>query len=377
MEFRVETTDQDTSARCGLIITDHGHVSTPVFIPIGTYGAVKTLTPRDLKSAGASIILGNAYHLYLRPGIEVIHKAGGLHQFMAWDGPILTDSGGFQVFSLAELRTITDDGVVFKSTLNGTEHEMTPEKAMRIQRMLGSDIIMSLDVCPPGDAPGDEVAGAVRRTTAWANRCYDYLRETPGFYGKEDTFFPILQGGIHQDLRRRSAEDLLPLSHIGIAIGGLAVGEEKSAMFDTVSLMDHLLPRERIRYLMGVGKPQDIVRAVRLGMDMFDCVIPTRNARNGQLFTWNGPLNVLNEKHKSDFSPVDENCPCYTCTTFSRAYLRHLFNLNEILGLHLASLHNVAFYLGLMRRIRREIEGGTFLSWSRKFLKKVGEKTDE
>ncbi|MEE9166331.1 MAG: tRNA guanosine(34) transglycosylase Tgt [Candidatus Neomarinimicrobiota bacterium] len=373
----MERRDPATSARRGLFSTDHGDIETPVFIPIGTYGAVKTLAPRDLESAGASIVLGNAYHLYLRPGMEIIQKAAGLHAFMAWDRSIVTDSGGFQVFSLAELREISADGVTFKSTLNGSVHEMTPEKSMEIQRVLGSDIIMSLDVCPPGDAPLEEIARAVSLTTTWANRCFDYLKQTSESYGKRDTFFPIVQGGIQKELRQQSTEELLPLANIGVAVGGLAVGEEKSAMFDTVSLMDHLLPRDKIRYLMGVGKPQDIVRAVRLGMDMFDCVIPTRNARNGQLFTWNGTINVLNEKYKLDFSPVDETCACHGCRTFSRAYLRHLYNLNEILGLHLGSLHNVTFYLDLMSRIRKEIQEGTYLSWSRQFLAKVRETTHD
>lgn len=368
MNFNVEAFDVTTSARCGCLNTERGDILTPVFIPIGTYGVVKTLSPRDLETAGASIILGNAYHLYLRPGMKIIREAGGLHTFMAWDKPILTDSGGFQVFSLAELRKVTENGVVFKSALNGTVHEMTPEKSMEIQRLLGSDIIMSLDECPPGDAPVEHVRQAVQRTTDWANRCANFLRKNPTCYRIDSTFFPIVQGGVFEELRRQSIEELSPFITTGVAIGGLAVGEEKSAMFDTVSFMDNLLPRDKVRYLMGVGKPQDIVRAVARGMDMFDCVIPTRNARNGQLFSWRGRMNIRNERYKYDLSPVEETCSCYGCQTFSRAYLRHLFNVNEILGLTLASLHNVTFYLEFLSRIRKEIKNGTFSSWMNEFL---------
>lgn len=346
-------------------------------MPIGTYGAVKTLSPRDLETAGASIFLGNAYHLYLRPGVDIIRQAGGLHAFMGWNRPILTDSGGFQVFSLAQLRQVTDDGVIFKSTLDGSEHKMTPEVSMDIQRKLGSDIVMALDICPPGDAPEKQQGEAVRRTTAWADRCVRYLKNHPAFYEKMATFFPIIQGGTVEALRRQSVLELLSFMETGTAVGGLAVGESKAAMFDIVSLMDQLIPREKVRYLMGVGKPHDIIRAVARGMDMFDCVIPTRNARNGQLFTWDGTVNILNEKYKFDFSPVEEACGCYGCKTFTRAYLRHLFNLNEILGLHLASLHNVTFYMSLMATIRKEITKGTFSSWSKQVLSGLAGNPDD
>ncbi|MFQ6673984.1 MAG: tRNA guanosine(34) transglycosylase Tgt [Fidelibacterota bacterium] len=368
MAFQVRSRDPHCAARTGLLQTERGPVPTPVFIPIGTYGVVKTLSPRDLKEADASIILANTYHLFLRPGMEIVRNAGGLHKFMAWDGPILTDSGGYQVFSLAELRRITDDGVIFKSTLDGREHEMTPEKSMAVQRTLGSDIMMALDECPPGDAPPNEVRHAVERTSNWTRRCADYLNSHPPLHGKGSLFFPILQGAVSEELRRQSAEALAPFTTTGIAVGGLAVGEEKSAMFHILSFVDELLPRDKVRYLMGVGKPEDLVKAVARGMDMFDCVIPTRNGRNGQLFTWKGKLNLRNERYAGDFSPVDEGCSCYGCRTFTRAYLRHLLKLNEILGLHLASLHNVTFYLSLMKRIRKEIEGGTFTPWSRGFL---------
>ncbi|MDP6396786.1 MAG: tRNA guanosine(34) transglycosylase Tgt [Candidatus Marinimicrobia bacterium] len=376
MNFSIQEQDAKTSARFGVLATDRGDISTPVFMPIGTYGAVKTLSPQELVTAGASIILGNTYHLYLRPGMDLIHQSGGLHSFMAWEKPILTDSGGFQVFSLAKLRKLSDEGVVFKSTLDGSEHLMTPEISMEIQRLLGSDIIMAFDECPPGDATRSEVEAAVVRTTKWAQQCADYLEENPPLYGKASTFFPIVQGGIHHDLRSRSAEQLVPLADVGIAMGGLAVGEEKSAMFDILGTIDELLPEDKARYLMGVGKPEDMVRAVAAGVDMFDCVIPTRNARNGQFFTWNGKLNILNGRYKDDFSPVDETCSCYACQEFTRAYLRHLFKLNEILALRMASLHNVTFYLSLMDRIRTEITAGTFASWSKEFLAGLEENSD-
>ena len=376
MNFSIQEQDAKTSARFGILATDRGDISTPVFMPIGTYGAVKTLSPQELVTAGASIILGNTYHLYLRPGMDLIHQSGGLHSFMAWEKPILTDSGGFQVFSLAKLRKLSDEGVVFKSTLDGSEHLMTPEISMETQRLLGSDIIMAFDECPPGDATRSEVEAAVVRTTKWAQQCADYLEENPPLYGKASTFFPIVQGGIHHDLRSRSADQLVPLADVGIAIGGLAVGEEKSAMFDILGTIDELLPRDKARYLMGVGKPEDMVRAVASGVDMFDCVIPTRNARNGQFLTWNGKLNILNGRYKDDFSPVDETCSCYACQEFTRAYLRHLFKLNEILALRMASLHNVTFYLSLMDRIRTEITAGTFASWSKEFLTGLEENSD-
>jgi queuine tRNA-ribosyltransferase len=376
MNFSIQEQDAKTSARFGILATDRGDISTPVFMPIGTYGAVKTLSPQELVTAGASIILGNTYHLYLRPGMDLIHQSGGLHSFMAWEKPILTDSGGFQVFSLAKLRKLSDEGVVFKSTLDGSEHLMTPEISMETQRLLGSDIIMAFDECPPGDATRSEVEAAVVRTTKWAQQCADYLEENPPLYGKASTFFPIVQGGIHHDLRSRSADQLVPLADVGIAIGGLAVGEEKSAMFDILGTIDELLPEDKARYLMGVGKPEDMVRAVASGVDMFDCVIPTRNARNGQFLTWNGKLNIHNGCYKDDFSPVDETCSCYACQEFTRAYLRHLFKLNEILALRMASLHNVTFYLSLMDRIRTEITAGTFASWSKEFLAGLEENSD-
>jgi len=376
MPFQYILQASDGQARLGTFSTPHGDIHMPCFAPVGTQATVKTLTPDEVRMIGADLILANTYHLYLRPGADRVASFGGLHSFMGWDGPILTDSGGFQVFSLAKLRKISDDGVVFKSSLDGSEHHMTAEISMEIQLKLGSDIIMAFDECPPGDASRNDVEAAVSRTTKWAKQSADYLAENPPLYGKASIFFPILQGGIYPDLRRRSAEELVPLADVGIAIGGLAVGEEKSAMFEILEMKDELLPEEKVCYLMGVGKPEDIVQAVKAGVDMFDCVIPTRNARNGQIFTWSGKFNILNGRYKDDFSPVDESCRCYACRTFTRAYLRHLFKLNEILAHRMASLHNITFYLSLMERIRTEISAGTFALWSQEFLAGLEESSD-
>lgn len=376
MSFRIGVEDDSSSARIGCLTTSRGDIPTPAFMPIGTYGAVKTLSPRDLKQTAADVILSNTYHLYLRPGMEIIRAAGGLHDFMAWDRPILTDSGGFQVFSLTKLRKISDEGVTFTSALDGSEHFLTPELSMEIQVTLGSDIIMAFDECAPGSADVKAVSSAVRRTELWTRRCYHRLKENGSFAESGAHFFPIVQGGTDEKLREVSAELVVPFAESGIAIGGLAVGEEKDAMFETVGLMDTLLPRDKLRYLMGVGKPQDIVRAVSNGIDLFDCVIPTRNARNGQFFTWSGKLNIHNSRFTKDFSQLSETCDCYTCTTFTRAYLRHLFKLNDILASHLASLHNVTFYLDLMRTIRERIGEGTFAAWAKEMISALTSKDD-
>ncbi|NQV36913.1 MAG: tRNA guanosine(34) transglycosylase Tgt [Candidatus Marinimicrobia bacterium] len=368
MKYTVDKNDSNSSARTGVLETDHGTINTPVFMPVGTYGAVKTLTPNELRETGSQIILGNTYHLYLRPGAEIIEAAGGLHGFNQWNGPILTDSGGFQVFSLAKMNKITDGGVVFQSHLDGSEHNLTPALSMGIQRSLGSDIIMAFDECPPGDADIETVSAAVNRTAHWVKLCADYLQVNPLLYKWSQTLFPIVQGSIYPELRKMSAEQVIPYASCGIAIGGLAVGEEKSAMFEIIDLMDEALPKDQPRYLMGVGKPTDIIRAVRSGIDMFDCVMPTRNARNGQLFTSHGKMNIRNAKYKSDFSPADENCDCMLCSTFSRAYVRHLLNVNEVLGHRLTSIHNITFYQKLMRTIRQQIEANSFSSWAQSKL---------
>lgn len=373
MNFKVLKTDANSSARTGTVNTDHGKIQTPIFMPVGTHGAVKTVTPSELKSVKAQIILGNTYHLFLRPGTELINTAGGLHDFMGWDLPILTDSGGFQVFSLARLNIITDEGVEFQSHLDGSRHYLTPEKSMEIQRNLGADIIMAFDECPPSDADTNTIRNAVKRTKIWIERCKQYLKENPSVYNWEQNMFPIVQGGISSELRKRSAEDMIPHAKCGLAIGGLAVGEEKPVMFEVVELMDELLPKEQPRYLMGVGTPSDLIQAVQRGVDMFDCVMPTRNARNGQLFTNFGKVNISNEKYKFDFNPIDENCTCETCQNFTRSYLRHLFNIKEVLGLRLATIHNLHYYLNLMELMRSYIHKGDFQNWSQQYLNNLTE----
>lgn len=373
MQFTITKTDKRSSARSGVLTTSHGTIHTPAFMPVGTYGAVKTLTPNEIRQTGSEIILGNTYHLYLRPGTAIIEQAAGLHAFNGWSGPILTDSGGFQVFSLARLNTIDDDGVTFQSHLDGASHRLTPEISMAIQRSLGSDIIMAFDECPPGQADVEVVSAAVRRTAKWIKRCFTYLQTNDPLYASDQTLFPIIQGGIFPELRAQSLDTLLPYATCGMAIGGLAVGEEKSAMFDILEFLDDRIPREHPRYLMGVGKPTDIIRAVRSGVDMFDCVLPTRNARNGQVLTSRGKINLRNAKWKNDFSPVDPDCSCLLCQDFTKAYVSHLFRVNEILGLRLATLHNITFYQGMMRTIREKIAAGTFLDWAEAALLNWGD----
>ncbi|MDP6533088.1 MAG: tRNA guanosine(34) transglycosylase Tgt [Candidatus Marinimicrobia bacterium] len=371
MKFTVHHYDNATSARTGTLSTPHADVPTPVFMPIGTAGAVKSLSPEEVSSFGSNLILGNTYHLYLRPGHKLIEKAGGLHSFMNWSGSLLTDSGGYQVFSLSKLNNISDEGVEFRSHLDGSSHYFTPEFSMEIQRSLGSDIIMAFDECPMGKADYSIVEAAVNRTSRWAKQCADYLSESNPLFDWDQTFFPIVQGSVFEDLRKQSAEQLLPFAGCGMAVGGLAVGEEKGAMFDMLDLMDSELPKDQPRYLMGVGRPSDLVRSVRSGMDMFDCVLPTRNARNGQVFTSAGVLNLMNEQYKDDFTPVDADCSCSLCKDYSRAYIRHLFNVNEILGHRLATIHNLTYYQTLMSRMRKEIEQGNFGIWSENILNEM------
>ena len=368
MKFDIHQTDPNTAARTGILETGHGSIKTPVFMPVGTVGAVKTMAPHELEGVGSQIILGNTYHLYLRPGTNIIHKAGGLHKFSTWSRPILSDSGGFQVFSLARLNQITDDGVEFQSHLDGSRHMFTPEFSMEIQRNLGADIIMAFDECPPGDSDDKTIRDAVDRTTLWMKRCTEWLKENPIFYDYEQTVFPIIQGTVNHELREKSAEELIPFSTCGMAIGGLAVGEEKNAMFDTVEFCDTVLPKNQPRYLMGVGKPSDLVQAVRCGVDMFDCVMPTRNGRNGHIFTSEGVINIKNERHKKDLSSVDPNSSHTWGHTFSKSYLRHLFNINEVLGLRIASTLNLSYYLDLMAAMRKKITDGNFDSWSKSLL---------
>ncbi len=367
MMFRLEKTDEATKARAGVLSTPHGDIQTPVFMPVGTQGTVKAVSPQELKDLGAQIILGNTYHLYLRPGDHLIRDAGGLHRFISWTSPILTDSGGYQVFSLANLNKVNGDGVRFQSHLDGSYHTFTPETVVDIQRNLASDIMMVLDECSPYPCTYETAMKANDRTMRWAERCLDRFNQTDPPAAHPQTIFGIVQGSTYEPIRRVSAERLVELGFGGYAIGGLAVGEPKPAMLEMTDLCTELLPKERPRYLMGVGKPEDIVDAVALGVDMFDCVIPTRNGRNGTVYTRKGRLVIKGQSFERDFSPVDETCGCFTCRHFSRAYLRHLFQAEEILGLRLATIHNLYFYIDLMKEARQAICEGRFTEWKQQF----------
>jgi queuine tRNA-ribosyltransferase len=366
MQFKFEVLKTDpTGARLGRLTTPHGVIDTPTFMPVGTAGTVKGLTQQALGELGVQILLGNTYHLYLRPGHEQIRKLGGLHRFMSWPGAILTDSGGFQVFSLADLRKISEDGVIFRSHLDGSEHSLTPEKSVEIQQALGSDIAMVLDECIEYPADSDRAAGAMKRTTEWARRCRDYAKEnasastTPG-----QALFAIVQGGMHADLRRESARQLVDLDFPGYAVGGLAVGEPHALSCEMAAVSTEQLPPDRPRYVMGVGLPEQLADYVKCGVDMMDCVLPTRNARNGCLFTSAGRVNIRNAIYAGDPRPLDERCSCMVCRTYSRAYLRHLFMANEILASILNSHHNVAFFLDIMAKIRQAIASGELAQFS-------------
>ena len=361
MPFRFEILAKDpfSRARVGMVETNHGSFSTPVFLPVGTQGTVKSLTPEELTEVGAQVILANTYHLYLRPGHEVIRKLGGLHTFIHWNRPLLTDSGGYQIFSLRALRKISEEGVTFQSHLDGSLHTLTPEKVMDIQRLLGSDIAMVLDECIPYPSPYGYAKGSIGLTTRWAKRCLEGRRQN------DPALFAIVQGGIYRDLREESAKNLVSLNFDGYAIGGLSVGEPKEAMKDVLESTAPLLPEQAPRYLMGVGTPQDILEAVRLGIDMFDCVLPTRNARNGILFTSSGKLSIKQAQHAEDGRPVDDQCGCYTCRHYSRAYLRHLYLAKEILSSRLNTIHNLYYYMEFVAKIRKVIGEGRFLDFYR------------
>ena len=371
MKFSLLAKDSNSSGRYGEISTDHSTFKTPVFMPIGTSAAVKTIDPKFLKNQDIGIILSNTYHLYIRPGHEIISSAGGLHKFMNWDNSILTDSGGFQVFSLAKLNKISDDGVRFQSHIDGSSHFFSPELSMDIQRSLGTDIIMAFDECPPANVEKSVVSSAVDRTYAWMKKCKAHLKKRKPLYSWSQNLFPIVQGGIYPDLRKKSLEQLSSYADCGIAIGGLAVGEDKTAMFDIIEFMDDYLPKDQPRYLMGVGRPTDLIKAIQRGIDMFDCVIPTRNARNGQLFTSDGIINISNGEYKKSFERIDKKCNCYTCTNFSKAYLRHLFNIGEVLGLRLATIHNLHYYNNLMLTARDKIQSNIFHDWSKSYLNEM------
>ena len=368
--FTITNSVAHSSARTGILHTDHGDISTPCFIPVGTYGAVKTQSSEEIAELPSPILLSNTYHLYLRPGTEILQKAGGLHGFMNWEGAILTDSGGFQIFSLEGYRKITNDGVTFRSHLDGSEHHFTPEKIVDIQRIIGSDFMMMLDICPPGDADQQTWIDALNTTTNWAQRGMKHYRETEPIYGHNQVMIPVVQGGTDKNLRKQSAFELCELDADAYAIGGLAVGEPKPKMLETVEWMDEFLPKDKLRYLMGVGTPSDLVKNVARGIDMFDCVMPTRNARNGQLFTFDGKLNIRNARYKTDFNPIDDNEISPMSKTYTKAYLHHLFKTEEILGYRIATQHNLRFYIHLMNTMQEEIKTGNFKNWAKGFLER-------
>lgn len=372
MKFEVLEKSNKSKARAGKFYTGHGEVETPIFMPVGTQGTVKAVTPDNLnEEIHAQIILGNTYHLYLRPGTDILEKAGGLHRFMNWDKPILTDSGGFQVYSLSELRKLDEDGVRFKSHLDGSEHYFTPAKVVNIQRSIGSDIMMVLDECTPYPCEYDYAKKSERLTYDWAKLNREEFLNTEPLYGHTQAQFGIIQGSIYKDLRELSAKEITSIDFEGFAIGGLAVGEPAEKMYEIVDFTTDYMPENKPRYLMGVGRPENILEAIERGVDMFDCVMPTRNARNANLFTWNGILSMRNAKYKDDFLPVDESCECYTCSNFSRAYLRHLFIAKEILALQLATIHNLKFYLDLVKTARKKIIGGDFEVWKEKIINQL------
>ena len=353
-EFTLIHEDRQTQARIGRLHTAHGTVNTPVFMPVGTRGTVKACSPRNLIEVGADIILGNTYHLYLRPGFETVYQAGGLHRFMAWNRPILTDSGGFQVFSLGPLRTISEKGVEFRSEVDGSKHFISPERSIEIQNALGADVIMTFDECPPLPNHHGYLKQSMEMTVRWAKRCKQ------AHANPDQLLFGIVQGGMEPDLRKKSVESTVDIGFSGYAIGGLSVGEDKASMYQILADTTPMLPRNTPRYLMGVGTPEDLIYGVSCGVDMFDCVMPTRNARNGSLFTTAGTIRIRNSKYKADFTPLDSDCICYTCQNFTRAYLRHLHRENEILAHQLHTIHNLHFYLSLIRGIRQAILEGAF-----------------
>jgi queuine tRNA-ribosyltransferase len=364
LDFQLQTTAEGSKARAGKITTDHGEILTPIFMPVGTVGSVKAVTQQQLKQEiDARIILGNTYHLYLRPGTEVLEAAGGLHKFNGWDRPILTDSGGYQVFSLAANRKIKEEGVMFQSHIDGSRHMFSPEFVMDIQRIIGADIIMAFDECPPYPSDYAYAKKSMELTHRWLDRCFNRLAETPDKYGYTQNLFPIVQGSTYKDLRTASCEYIASKGATGNAIGGLSVGEPEEMMYEFTELCCDILPKDKPRYLMGVGTPWNILEGIDLGIDMFDCVMPTRNGRNGMLFTTQGVINIRNKKWASDFSPVDPGLPCETSQYYTKAYLRHLFVADEILGLQLASIQNLAFYLWLVGEARKHILAGDFKSW--------------
>ena len=372
MDFVLQSTASGSNARAGLITTDHGVIETPIFMPVGTLGSVKSVHQHELRDdIKAQIILGNTYHLYLRPGIDILEKAGGLHKFNGWERPILTDSGGFQVFSLAANRKLTEEGAWFRSHIDGSKHLFTPESVVDIERSIGADIMMALDECPPGTADIDSARKSLRLTQRWLERGWKRYKETEGKYGYRQAYFPIVQGVVYPELRRDAAKHVADLGADGNAIGGLAVGEPTEVMYDMIEVVNEILPADKPRYLMGVGTPANILEAIDRGVDMMDCVMPTRNGRNGMLFTAHGIMNMRNRKWADDFSPIQEDGPSYVDRTYTKAYLRHLFISDEILAMQIASIHNLAFYLWLVGEARRHIIAGDFKVWKTEMVERV------
>ncbi|MDR2577723.1 MAG: tRNA guanosine(34) transglycosylase Tgt [Chitinispirillales bacterium] len=372
LSFRLIATDAVSAARAATFSTAHSTVETPIFMPVGTQATVKSMSPLELRQCGCPIILANTYHLHLRPGAGLIREAGGLHKFESWNGSILTDSGGFQVFSLRDISKITDDGVEFQSHIDGSRHFFSPEKVMEIQHDLGADIIMVFDECPPSNADPVKIKAAVDRTLVWASRCLEKHQNLHFHHGYPQNLFGIVQGGVVEPLREYCARELVAMNFPGYAIGGLAVGEEMKTMYKIAAYTAGLLPEDKPRYLMGVGTPIDILECISAGVDMFDCVLPTRNARNGSVFTSAGKLNIRNAAYTRDFArALDENCNCYACSNFSRSYIRHLYMAGEILAIRLMTLHNIHFYMELVKNARERIIDGTFSEWKREMIVKM------
>ena len=369
MHFELIQSDSSTKARAGILHTDHGAIETPIFMPVGTQGTVKGVHQQELREdIQAQIILGNTYHLYLRPGMEVMDAAGGLHAFMGWERPILTDSGGYQVYSLSNARKITEEGVRFQSHLDGSYHFLSPEKSMEIQRSIGADIVMAFDECTPYPCDYMYAKKSMEMTHRWLKRCVNYMESTEPKYGHNQALFPIVQGSVYSDLRKQSAHEIASFDAIGNAIGGLSVGEPEEYLYEMTDLVCSILPKDKPRYLMGVGTPVNILECISLGVDMFDCVMPSRNARHGLLFTWNGTINIKNEKWAKDFSPIDITSPLWADQVYTKAYLRHLIKTKEYLGAQVATLHNLTFYLQLVKEARKQILAGTFESWKNNLI---------
>ncbi len=372
MTFELQHTDNASDARTGLITTDHGEIKTPIFMPVGTCGSVKGVHFRELREQiKAQIILGNTYHLYLRPGLEVLRAAGGLHGFNGWERPILTDSGGFQVFSLTGIRKLREEGCEFSSHIDGSKHIFTPENVMDTERIIGADIMMALDECPPGQSDYQYAKKSLGLTQRWLDRCIKHFNETEPLYGYNQSLFPIVQGCTYKDLRQESAKYVADKGADGNAIGGLAVGEPTEIMYEMIETVNEILPKNKPRYLMGVGTPQNILEAIERGVDMFDCVMPTRNGRNGMLFTYNGTMNMRNKKWEMDFTPIDPN-GSETDVVYTKAYLHHLFKAQELLAMQIASIHNLTFYLRLVSDARHHIENGDFMSWKKLIIDQLG-----